>query len=142
MTHCKNPKGHSPLPNCYNCHQLGHMIKDCPIMRKGEQDRVYAIKDEPSTSQNVKGKAVLEGNIFIEDDLVRVLFDTGASHSFASKETAEELKLEPKLVDTPISVTNPIGGNTNLCMNCEKVQIFHSSHKFPSDLFILYFIGF
>lgn len=124
-THYRNPitqgtQGSTPR-SCFYCHQSGRMVKDCPLMKKGEQSIVYAIKDEPSISQVVKGKGVLEGNIFIKDVLVRLLFDTRDSHSFIAKKYIEGLELKPNIVDGPIRITNPIGCSTNPCMHCEKV---------------------
>ena len=50
---------------------------------------VYAIEGQPSTSEDVKGKGVLEGTVFIFDNPIRVLFDTGASHSFIFVKTVK-----------------------------------------------------
>ena len=78
-------------------------------MKNAEVAKVYAIKDEPSTSKKDKGKGVLEGNIFIKDKWFRVLFDAGASHSFISNETVEKLELKTQVNEDPICVSYPIG---------------------------------
>ena len=90
----------------------------------------------------MKGKGVLEGNVFISDNPVRVLFDTGTSHSFISVKTTEKLNLKSKLAKDPLCVKNPIGGSTNLCLQCKNVPISHSLHHFPLNLYILDFEGF
>lgn len=52
------------------------MVKDCPLIKIEEQAKVYAIKEEQSTSENMKGKGVLEGALMTNGIFVQVLFDT------------------------------------------------------------------
>ena len=78
------------------------MVKDCPLMKRAPQPRVFTIKDEPSTSQNVKGKGVLEGTLQFNGIYLHVLFDTGASHSFISAETIDQFDLKPIISPNPI----------------------------------------
>ncbi|NDS23458.1 retroviral-like aspartic protease family protein, partial [Klebsiella pneumoniae] len=68
-----------------------------------------------------------------------VLFDTGASHSFISQQTVNELGLKTKFVDDPIFVKNPVGGPANLCSYCKRVPISYASYRFPINLFVLEF---
>ena len=62
-------------------------------MTKANPAKVYAIKNEPSTSSIVKGKEILEGTLLFNGIYIRALFDTGASHSFISLETMENFHL-------------------------------------------------
>ena len=135
---------------CFNCREKGHLEIDCKkpkdlnysLAKKEEVVEVYGMKDDPLTSREVKGRGVLESNLFINDKWVRVLFDTGASHSFISKQTAEELKLTQIFYEEPMCVINPVGGPAILCLYCKKVPISDSLHQFPRDLFIFYFSEF
>ena len=129
---------------CYACQKTGHYANECPLIQKQKVANVYAIEEKPSTSKDEKGKGVLEGTVFLFDIPIRVLFDTGASHSFIAMKTVKrkELKLKSKLEKNPLCVQNPIGGSTNLCLYCEEVPISHSLHQFPIDLYILDFDGF
>ena len=126
----------------FNCHQPGHMVKDCPLMKRAPQPRVFTIKDEPSTSQNVKGKGVLEGTLQFNGIYLRVLFDTGASHSFISAKTIDQFDLKPIISPSPICVSNPIGGKTELKMCCEDITLLYLSHSFRFDFYVLDFKSF
>lgn len=50
---------------CFNCRQPEHTAKDCPLVKNVKQPKVYTIKDEPSTSADVKGKFILDGTLLI-----------------------------------------------------------------------------
>lgn len=54
----------------------------------------------------------------------------------------DRLKLTLRIVDTPIYVSNPIGGTTNIYMICEDIRVTYLSHHFSCNLFVLDFIGF
>ena len=100
---------------------------------------MYSVKDKPTSSKSEKEKGVLEGNLTIYDSIVRVLFDTGATHSFISQQAINELNIEPDFVDEPICVRNPVGGPANLCLRCRDVPISYSCHQFPISPFVLDF---
>lgn len=91
-----------------------------PDAVKGTTARAYAIKATTSSSVAVKGKEVLQGILYVHGIPGRVLFNTGASHSFISRKLVDKLNLAPTFVDEPICVSNHIGHLTNLCMICKE----------------------
>ena len=109
--------------------------------------KAYAINDVPSSSNAPtiaeKGKnVVIQGMLSVYDVHVRVLFDTGASHSFVSSDLVDRLGLEPEIVDRPLVVTNPIGGTTSLNMIFRNVILSSHGCMFVCDCFVLGFTGF
>ena len=68
--------------------------------------------------------SVLDGIILFRDLPIRVLFDTGASHSFISKELVDALSLNIMGLMTSLRIANPVGGSTTLSLLCENVNIF------------------
>lgn len=66
---------------------------------------------------------MLQGTLFIFDIHVKVLLDTGASHSFISVNLVDKLNLKLILLDNSVCVPHPIGGQANLDIMCLKVHI-------------------
>ena len=109
--------------------------------------KAYAIEAIPTSSKaptaQEKGKGiVIQGMLSIRDVSVRVLFDTGASHCFISAELVDRLGLEPEIVDRPLTVTNPVGGSTSLCLICRNLVLSCHDCTFVCDCFVLNFVGF
>ena len=64
-------QGTSNLGPCFKCHQMGHLANRCLLKQI----------DQPTAQQALD---VLIGMFSINSNLVTVLFDSGASHSFIS----------------------------------------------------------
>ncbi|MQL69940.1 hypothetical protein Taro_002231 [Colocasia esculenta] len=135
--HCRKTHGGSECwlvaGRCLKCGSSDHKIKDCPRLQQGAQRgapapvvaaavpatgrpgrprapaRVFALAREDAE----QAEHVTEGTILLLGVHARVLFDTGATHSFISERFARQLALESGVesedLEVPLSVHTPAG---------------------------------
>ena len=133
-----------PQRQCYECHQTGHLKNNCPqLMKKKQAAKLNVMEGDPGPSQR-KGKqvAVMEGMIPFRDTFIRILFDTGASHSFISTELVDRYYLEVVYLVTSLRVANPIGGSATLGMLCKGFELSLCGLSFLCDLHVFECLGF
>lgn len=97
---------------CFICNRLSHKNMD---FLKVKQEKVYTLKGPlfgPSAKE--KGKGTLGCMILIFSILVSVLFDTGAAHSFVSRDLVDRLELETTYVIASLYMVIPISGYPTL----------------------------
>ena len=68
---------------------------------------------------------------------MRVLFDTGASHSFISQSLLNALRLTPVFLGVPLNVESPLGNSVKLNLVCESRLLLIGSKEFFDDLIFL-----
>ena len=68
---------------------------------------------------------------------VKVLFDSGASHSFISTACVSSLGLEPKTLEIAISVASPLGGQTQVNLVCKSCELEFSDSYLICDLRVM-----
>ncbi|MQM18758.1 hypothetical protein Taro_051753 [Colocasia esculenta] len=135
--HCGRTHGGSECwmitRKCFKCGSSDHKIKDCPRLQQGAQrgasapavaaaapatgrpgrprapTRVFALVREDAE----QAEHVTEGTVLLLGVYARVLFDTGAIHSFISERFARQLALESGIesedLEVPLSVHTPAG---------------------------------
>ena len=69
------------------------------------QGRVYAITPQAESADH----PVIQGTFFLSRLRARVLFDSGASHSFIATSVVIELCLEVETLEEPLYVSSPQG---------------------------------
>ena len=148
---------------CYNCGSLdhllrscpksricryfkkeGHWVSDCPIAPKGFKSGKLNVAKASGDSSQPKGitPSVLEGFILFHGRSIRVLFDTGASHSFVSKELVDIIHSDVITLCDPLRIINPIGGSATLGLLCVDVEIILCGFSFHANLHVMDHLGF
>ena len=79
----------------------------------------------------------MEGIFLVNLLPARILFESGASHSFISRAFMLLLHLTPEAVRDPLSVATPLGGFSVLDQICRKCVVSLDDIQFRADLIVL-----
>ena len=80
----------------------------------GVQGRVYAVTPQAESAD----QPVIQGTFLLSRLWARVLFDSGASHSFIDASVVIELGLEVETLEEPLYVSSPLGIGARIGMIC------------------------
>jgi hypothetical protein len=129
------PKPNAPPHNigdrrCFNCGQLGNYISDCPKPKQikpnpqnqGAGNKLATPSKKPmvqvcqgklnftTMSDIPEGASMLTGTFSINDTHVKILFDSGATHSFIHENLLVKLSLRGSHTKSAYKIITP-GGN-------------------------------
>jgi predicted aspartyl protease len=82
------------------------------------------------------GEEVLVGTFFLNEHLVIILFDSGASHDFISSTCAKRAMLSMVAVEAPYVISTP-GGWVDADQIVHKAPLEMAGRVFSTDLIIL-----
>ncbi|MCH80451.1 retrotransposon protein, partial [Trifolium medium] len=152
----QSPKNYPPCKNCgkahlgecmkglgvcFGCRQPGHIISDCPNRKnKGGAELTTTSKGRVYSLDGRKAKAnndLIAGMCYIGQNLVRVLFDCGASNSFISNKCVEKLNLSVSQLTPPMTVSTATDGGIVAELVCENCPVMVSSKTYYIDLICL-----
>ncbi|XP_028088483.1 uncharacterized protein LOC114289046 [Camellia sinensis] len=94
---------------------------------------MYALQGE----EDVDNPSVIQCMLILMNSWVKVLFDSGASHSFISTACVTSLGLEPETLEIAISVALPLGGQTRVNLVCKSCELEISGSYLICDLRVM-----
>ena len=99
----------------------------------GNQGRVYAITPQAEAVD----QSVIQGTFLLFRLWARVLFDSGASHSFIAASCVRVLGLEVENLDEPLYVSSPLGTKARIDRICRGCELEISGILLTVDLRVL-----
>ena len=99
----------------------------------GVQGRVYAIIPPVESAD----QPVIQGTFLLSRLWARVLFDSGASHSFIAASVVIELGLEVEALEEPLYVSSPLGIRARIGMICGGCELEISGILLTVDLRVM-----
>ena len=114
------------------------------------QGRVFAVTTAapppppppPVTTTHIPEASIVRGTFLLFNSLARVLFDSGASHSFIAASFVLALGLEIEELNPPLFVDTPIGGRMPLDRICRGCELVILDRHFVFDFIVLGMSGF
>ena len=87
---------------CFVCGAVGHLRKDCPIVKKGEVGKVDSLTPArvftlTQTEAEVSPSVVI-GELSSVGSSYTVLIDSGATHSFVSSKVIDRLRRPSEII--------------------------------------------
>ncbi|XP_027192644.1 uncharacterized protein [Cicer arietinum] len=126
---------------CFWCKIPGHMSQDCP-QRKMKRlansngpptGRVYTLNAKKAKGNN----DLIAGECFLNNEPLKVLFDTGASHSFIPTKCVLRLGLKLTEITPPMVVSTAAESGVETSYVCKSCHLIVSDRVYPIDLFCL-----
>ena len=99
----------------------------------GVQGRVYAVTPQAESAD----QPIIQGTFLLSRLWARVLFDSGASHSFIAALVVIELGLEVETLEEPLYVSSPLGIRARIGMICRGCELEISGTLLTVDLRIM-----
>ncbi|XP_058189294.1 uncharacterized protein LOC131306881 [Rhododendron vialii] len=109
------------------------------------QGRAFAITSTippPPVTSHAPEASVVRGTFLLFNSFAKVLFDSGASHSFIVASFVCTLELKTESMSPPLFVETPLGGRTPLDRICRNCELLIHDRRFTFDFIVLGMSGF
>ncbi|XP_058202900.1 uncharacterized protein LOC131317359 [Rhododendron vialii] len=115
------------------------------VQNQTTQGRAFAITSTippPQVTSHAPEASVVRGTFLLFNSFAKVLFDSGASHSFIAASFVCTLELETESMSPPLFVETPLGGRTPLDRICRNCELLIHDRRFTFDFIVLGMSGF
>ncbi|XP_026459739.1 uncharacterized protein LOC113360445 [Papaver somniferum] len=111
-----------------------HPQNNAPPFQPRGQPNVPGQLNHIATVEKRTENSEIEGNFLIFSSLAKVLFDSGATHSFISLHLAAYLGLKPVPMGFTLNVSSPLGNVVSLSKFCKDCEITFGDYRVKIDL--------
>ena len=80
---------------------------------------------------------MIQGMFLLSRLWAKILFDSGASHSFVAASSVEVVGLEVKTLDEPLHVSSPLGNRVRIDQICRDCELEISGILLTVDLWVM-----
>ncbi|XP_015968046.1 uncharacterized protein LOC107491674 [Arachis duranensis] len=128
---------------CFTCEESGHTAGIYPRkfvwnpVQTQQQGHVFAMTADDAMQSN----ALIQGQCYVKNQFLTVLYDLGASHSFISLTVARELGLDFSELNFDLIVHTPASQNVLTSLVCLQVPFTIRNRTFIRDLICLPLCG-
>ncbi|XP_061359910.1 uncharacterized protein LOC133303953 [Gastrolobium bilobum] len=140
---CKNKHAGECLARrgvCFKSGKPGHMLRQCPqnqgqnsSIQPATRGRVFTL----SGQEAAQASNLVQGTGLIQDSLIIVLFDSGATHSFISLSSTQKLKLPISILSSYLEIFLPTGEKITTFQVCKNWHLQVEGKEFKIDLVCL-----
>ena len=120
--------------------QIEHPLLAQPMQQRQPQNRgrVFALVQPDPSATN----AVVEGTLVLFNSWARILFDTGATHSFIASTFVTSLGLCSETMSDGLIVASPMGGEMIAREVCKSCVVRLVGQELTTDLMVLDMVGY
>ena len=109
-------------------HKQGSLVKTSRT-----QGRVYAITPHIEPVD----QSIIQGMFFLSRLWEKILFDSGASHSFFAESSMDVMGLEVETLEEPLHVSSPLGTRVRIDHICQDYELEISGIFLTVDLLVM-----
>jgi hypothetical protein len=140
-------QGGQGLGPCFKCGMNGHLARQCPnklsitgagsqSRPQGQQNYTYSKVNHLTTEESQQAQDIVLGMFLASSHPAKVLFDSGASHSFISSSFVVKHQLPITIMKQTMLVSSP-GGKMRTKHICPAISITIRGVDFLANLIVL-----
>ncbi|XP_073120742.1 uncharacterized protein [Henckelia pumila] len=118
---------------CFKCKKPGHVVADCPEIRRPASGRVFVMKAEEADPDTT----LITGRILVAGVATKTLLDSGAAHSFISEEFVLKWGIQQEELLVGFSVIIPSGEELTTKSLVRRIELLLQCQTVDADLIVL-----